>query len=315
MNKRSRKEAETTNKQIKRLCSIEKEKKEKNNDDEEEEEEDYLTYKTPTIHKNSITEDWFKVLGISCPCRTADVRKAYLSLSRLYHPDKNPDATKQELCIAQSRLTDVQTAYKVLGDRASQRKYIDMVSKELDMRKLIEDPRGIESGRKFLDEPIDDEPDQSIVYFMTKSPPMKVYIVSLDQLKKRRIEDCIQVPFKRICRVCDGIGCDKSKILKTKTCTACEGTGKIPKKYVGIGKDVQDQIVFLRCRGCMSIGKIRDVDPCEGCNGSRFETPIAKDIRFSIKLDKMRPGVTKVIPEDKEFSPIYIRFKYPIRKK
>jgi molecular chaperone DnaJ len=62
--------------------------------------------------------DLYETLGVSRTASQAEIKKAYRSLARKYHPDKNPgDADAEE------RFKQVQAAYDVLGDADKRKDY------------------------------------------------------------------------------------------------------------------------------------------------------------------------------------------------
>lgn len=63
-------------------------------------------------------KDYYKVLGVDRKATADQIRKAYRSLARKYHPDVNKDAD------AATRFAEVQEAYEVLSD-AQKRKVYD----------------------------------------------------------------------------------------------------------------------------------------------------------------------------------------------
>ena len=65
-----------------------------------------------------MSEDYYKVLGISRSATDADIAKAYRELARKYHPDMNPDDES-----AKQKFQAVQQAYDVLRDPEKRKKY------------------------------------------------------------------------------------------------------------------------------------------------------------------------------------------------
>ena len=61
--------------------------------------------------------DYYDVLGISRNASDSDITKAFRSLARKYHPDKNPDDTE-----AERKFKEVQEAYAILSNKEERRK-------------------------------------------------------------------------------------------------------------------------------------------------------------------------------------------------
>ncbi len=62
--------------------------------------------------------DHYEVLGVSRQATEAEIKKAYRSQARRYHPDQNPDDAK-----AEAMFKDVANAYEVLGDPDRRARY------------------------------------------------------------------------------------------------------------------------------------------------------------------------------------------------
>src|ERR1700686_4200566 len=62
--------------------------------------------------------DYYEVLGVSRDASADQIKKAYRSLARKYHPDRNP-GDKQ----AETQFKEVQDAYDVLSDKAKREQF------------------------------------------------------------------------------------------------------------------------------------------------------------------------------------------------
>ena len=62
--------------------------------------------------------DYYDVLGISRNASDGDITKAFRSLARKYHPDKNPDDEE-----AEKKFKEVQEAFAILSNKEERRKY------------------------------------------------------------------------------------------------------------------------------------------------------------------------------------------------
>ena len=56
--------------------------------------------------------DYYDVLGISRNASDGDITKAFRSLARKYHPDKNPDDAE-----AEKKFKEVQEAFAILSNK------------------------------------------------------------------------------------------------------------------------------------------------------------------------------------------------------
>lgn len=63
-------------------------------------------------------KDYYKILDISMNATDAEIKKAFRTLAKKYHPDRNPD-NKDAL----SKFQEVNEAYEVLSKEDSRKKY------------------------------------------------------------------------------------------------------------------------------------------------------------------------------------------------
>jgi len=60
------------------------------------------------MNKNITLIDYYKILGVPREASSEKIKKAYYSLAKKYHPDKNPKTTEKYLLITE--------AYHTLGN-------------------------------------------------------------------------------------------------------------------------------------------------------------------------------------------------------
>lgn len=71
-------------------------------------------------------KDYYKILGVSKNATDAEIKKAFKSAARKYHPDLHPDGKKAEMT---EKFKDVNEAYAVLSDKQKRTIY-DQVGQE-----------------------------------------------------------------------------------------------------------------------------------------------------------------------------------------
>ncbi|NBC87271.1 MAG: DnaJ domain-containing protein [Bacteroidetes bacterium] len=64
------------------------------------------------------TKDYYDILGVSEDASQSEIKKAYRSLARKHHPDRNPDDAA-----AEERFKEIQEAYSVLSDEEKRQQY------------------------------------------------------------------------------------------------------------------------------------------------------------------------------------------------
>lgn len=65
-----------------------------------------------------LEKDYYRVLGVDKTATTKELSKAYRTLARKYHPDTNPGDQS-----AEERFKEISSAYEVVGDEATRKKY------------------------------------------------------------------------------------------------------------------------------------------------------------------------------------------------
>jgi curved DNA-binding protein CbpA len=77
-------------------------------------------------------KDYYKILGLERTASGADIKKAYLKLIRLYHPDlqgNKPNATE--------KFQEIAEAYRVLGNLDNRLQYSLQLNKKVKIPKYI----------------------------------------------------------------------------------------------------------------------------------------------------------------------------------
>ncbi|MCA9933405.1 MAG: J domain-containing protein [Ardenticatenaceae bacterium] len=88
--------------------------------------------------------DYYKILGVSKNASEKEIKRAYRSLARQYHPDKNPN-NKQ----AEEKFKEINEAYEVLGNADNRAKYDQLGSNYHQYRQMGGNPNDFDFSQWF----------------------------------------------------------------------------------------------------------------------------------------------------------------------
>ena len=205
-------------------------------------------------------------LGISPDSTETQVKKAFINLSKQWHPDKHPDEMKEE---ASTKFKDITEAKDILIDE-NKRKTYDQIG--MEMFKQQESSGGNGGGNPFgagfpfggnpfgggfgfpFNMNFGQQPNQNN---QRNVEPVIVNLkVTLEQLYK---EEKVTITFKHYidCNPCNGEG------GSSEQCVSCRGQGKTV-NIQQIGPMITQSI--MDCGSCQGKGKIIK-NECKKCNG------------------------------------------------
>ena len=211
--------------------------------------------------------DYYEVLGVSKTASADEIKKAYRSLAKKYHPDMNPGDKE-----AEAKFKEVNEAYDVLSDEGKRQKYDQFGHAAFDPSAGAEGFGGFGgfgdggfdfgdifssffggggSSRSSRNAAIDGE---DIVTRLTISFDEAVF-----GCKKE-----ISYPRVEACDECSGTGAEKGS--KPETCATCHGTGRVTVQQQTMFGRMQSQRTCTACRGTGKIVK----NPCKNCNGKGY---------------------------------------------
>ena len=207
--------------------------------------------------------DYYEVLGVSKDASDSDLKKAFRSLARKHHPDKNPDDSDAEHLFKQ-----VQEAYAVLSNPDQRRQY-DMFGHDSPDGSPF-GPGGFQGVNINLDD-LFSGGFESIFSGMfgggrssrgrRGSDVLLRHSVSLEQVfEEEDIE--ISAKLSAACDACNGTGAKTPQDIAI--CATCGGQGKIVQQ-ARVGPFVQQMV--SDCPDCAGQGKTIQ-NPCVECHGS-----------------------------------------------
>ena len=209
--------------------------------------------------------DYYEVLGVAKGASADEIKKAYRSLAKKYHPDMNPGDKE-----AEAKFKEVNEAYDVLSDDDKRAKYDQFGHAAFDPSSGFGGGSGFggfEGGFDFS--------DLFSSFFggggsrSTRNMPqdgddiLTRVTVSFEEAafgcKK-------EVNFARIesCKSCGGTGAEKG--TQAETCSTCRGRGFVTVQQQTILGYTQTQ---RACNACRGTGKIIKT-PCQNCNGKAY---------------------------------------------
>ena len=212
--------------------------------------------------------DYYEVLGLNKSAGEAEIKKAYRTLAKKYHPDMNPGNAE-----AEAKFKEVNEAYAVLSDSEKKAKYDQFGHAAFD-------PAAGGSGFGGFGG-FGDFSDLGDIFgsffgggFGGGSSARRNAPTRGDDIGARvtiTFEEAAfgvkkDVSFQRIqkCDECSGSGAAKGS--KAETCTACGGSGqKRVTQRIG-GMAFQSTVTCDACRGSGKIIK----NPCTNCRGTGF---------------------------------------------
>ncbi len=221
--------------------------------------------------------DYYEVLGVSKSATDDEIKKAYRSLAKKYHPDLHPGDKE-----AEAKFKEVNEAYAVLSDADKKNKYDQYGHAAFDPS--MGGGSGFGGfGGGFGDFDFGDI-FSSFFGGGGSSSERRGQIDGEDIYTRVSIsfEEAVfgckkEISFARIeaCEECGGSGAEKG--TKPETCQTCKGTGRVTVRQQTMLGYMQSQ---RACQNCRGTGKIIKT-PCKNCNSKGY-VRVPKKLEVSI---------------------------------
>lgn len=256
----------------------------------------------------------YELLEVDVSATDTEIRKAYRKLALRYHPDKASEDDRES---AEIKFKEISHAYEILSDETKRQEYDTYGTYDGTGGQYSEfsggnpfnnfyNPGAEYGGDDFYNffsgmngngHPGNSYHHQN-AHLKPRTEDAKIEVeVSLEDLFKGKT---IKTTSTRniICTLCKGTGAKKSAVAKT--CSSCEGQGKI-QKIRRLGPGMVTNIMEL-CKPCEGLGKVyRTKDKCKLCGGKKVieETKI---LEFEIKKGS-KSGETIVLKGESDQFP------------
>lgn len=221
--------------------------------------------------------DFYEVLGISKTANESEIKKAYRSAAKKYHPDVNKEAD------AEAKFKEAQEAYEVLSDANKRAAYDQYGHAGVDpqaggfggqnfngfsggfggFEDLFGDIFGGSSRRQSSNSGPRQGEDRFIRYTVT----------FMESVNGADVEIPLRV--EQTCGHCHGTGGETPSDVTT--CTTCHATGHVRQQQRTFFGVVESTAV---CPDCLGTGK-KVKTKCHVCHGAGYET---KDIKVEVKI-------------------------------
>ncbi len=231
--------------------------------------------------------DYYEVLGVSKSATEDEIKKAYRSIAKKYHPDMNPGNAE-----AEAKFKEANEAYAVLSDSEKRSKYDRFGHSAFDPS-MGGGGSGFGGFGGFGDF---DFGDIFSSFFGggggSSRSSRNVPIEGDDVLARITItfDEAVfgckkEISFARIeeCPDCKATGAAKG--TSPETCPTCHGTGRVTVQQQTMLGYMQTQKACSNCRGTGKIIKT----PCKNCNGKGY-IKVNKKLEVSIPagIDSMQ---------------------------
>ncbi len=210
-------------------------------------------------------KDYYEVLGVDKSASAKEIKSAFKSKAKEYHPDRNKEENAQEL------FTEVQDAYAVLSDENKRSQYDQYghaafeqmnnghhASEGFDFSDIFSDIFGGAFGGGF---------GGGFGRQQNPNGPRngRDMEMQVDLSFKEAAFGCtkdININVEDDCDTCSGTGAkDPSNV---KTCSTCGGHGRVHRQQQSFFGMTMTEVV---CPDCQGMGQTI-VDKCSDCNGS-----------------------------------------------
>jgi len=186
--------------------------------------------------------NYYEILGVSKDATQDEIKKAYRKLSKLYHPDVNPEGAE--------KFKEIASAYDVIGDETKRAQYNN------NLNNPFANNEGV-SYEEIFNQMFGNQ-GQNPFNQKRKSAPDKIIRVQVNPIESfKGIDKIINYIKNNHCNVCSGSGGEQ------QSCGTCGGAGFQIKSF---GTGFMAQQIRTACGTCAGRGYSL-VHRCYNCDG------------------------------------------------
>lgn len=219
-------------------------------------------------------KDYYEVLGVSENASSSEIKRAFRTLARKYHPDVNKSEE------AEVKFKEINEAYEVLSDDKKRANYDRFGFQGVDPNFQGSDNFGFGGFGDIFDMFFSGTTRSSKRSNAINGEDIQVQVkITLEEAAKGTTKK-IKYTKNVSCDDCRGTGCEPG--FSPKECSNCHGTGEIKHQVQSFfGTSIQ----IGTCPVCHGSGKIIE-HPCHSCNGRKLVSEkIEKDFQIPAGID------------------------------
>ncbi len=226
-------------------------------------------------------KDYYEILGINKNTSKEEIKKAYKTLAKKYHPDLNKNKEAEE------KFKEVSEAYAVLSDEQKRQTYDQFGHAGFDQRYSQEDIfRGADFESVFRSAGFSDFNDIFDIFFghgfggqtrrrrKTRGQDLRYDLSISFPEAALGVEKILEVNKMDKCEHCNGTGSETKELIK---CSDCGGSGQ---KRVNRRTPFGYFTSVTNCRSCGGEGLVIE-KACKKCHGSA-QMEVEKKIKIKI---------------------------------
>jgi len=206
-----------------------------------------------------VAKDYYETLGVDKSASADEIKKAYRTLAKKYHPDLNKDDES-----AAQKFKEINEAYQILSDDNKRAQYDRFGSAAFDGTGGASGFDGFSGFGGFGDifESFFGGGASRAYNGPERGADVEARVNITFEEAAFGVKKEVSISRSEVCDVCGGSGAKPG--TSTRTCPTCGGSGQVRREQRTILGSFMNVETCPQCRG---EGKIVD-DPCENCRGT-----------------------------------------------